>query len=204
MGFFMKAGPSFFLECISLGLLYPSFNFDIWYVVCVCGCVCVCVWVSWSGFGFHLQLFFLVVCVNVCFEIFLCIYIYIYIYIYVCVCLLSFVWCTIHVLLNIDLNFSVKLFSFLWSSLYSFVWYIGIILTLPQLNWYRCFDTLIFCIFFYFDITPVEWFPCIKGRRWPYIYFFGFVTFNSAVYIFFLLQLKTLFTLNFVSGFLKV
>ena len=27
--FFMKPGPSFFLECPSLSLLYPTFTFDI-------------------------------------------------------------------------------------------------------------------------------------------------------------------------------
>ena len=27
--FFMNAGPSFFLECVSLSLRYPSFAFDI-------------------------------------------------------------------------------------------------------------------------------------------------------------------------------
>ena len=27
--FFMKAGPSFFLVCVSLSLLFPSFTFDI-------------------------------------------------------------------------------------------------------------------------------------------------------------------------------
>ena len=33
---FMNTGPSFFLECVSFSLLYPTFTFDIWYVVCVC------------------------------------------------------------------------------------------------------------------------------------------------------------------------
>ena len=55
--FFMNAGPSFFLEFVSLSLHYLSFTFDIWYFVCVCVlewfqisliailsvCVCVCV-----------------------------------------------------------------------------------------------------------------------------------------------------------------
>ena len=55
----MNAGPSFFLECVSLSLLYSSFTFNIWYGVyvyvgvvldftysysfSVCMCVCVCV-----------------------------------------------------------------------------------------------------------------------------------------------------------------
>ena len=39
--FFFNAGPSLFLECDSLSLLYPSFTFDIWYVVCVCVSVSV-------------------------------------------------------------------------------------------------------------------------------------------------------------------
>ena len=44
----MDAGPSFFLECVSLSLLYPSFTLDILYVVCVYVCV------YWSSFEFHL------------------------------------------------------------------------------------------------------------------------------------------------------
>ena len=39
---FMKVAPFFFLECVSLSLLYPSFTFYIWYSVCVCVCVCIC------------------------------------------------------------------------------------------------------------------------------------------------------------------
>ena len=46
MVFFMNAGPSFFLDCVFLCLLYLSFTF--WYLGCVCVCVC------WCGFGFHL------------------------------------------------------------------------------------------------------------------------------------------------------
>ena len=112
--FFMKVALLFFLECVSLSPLYPSFAFDIWYIVCVCVC--------WGGFGFHLQLFFLCVlegfwishiviflrvCVNECFEIFLCIYMSVSI----CVCV-----CMVHVLFNFGLNLSVNLFSNVWSS----------------------------------------------------------------------------------------
>ena len=68
--FFMKAGPSFFSECVSLSLLYPSFTFDIWYVLCVC--VCVLEWFPIS----------LIVIFSLCLWMcrFFCIYIYIYIY----------------------------------------------------------------------------------------------------------------------------
>ena len=44
---------------------------------------------------------------------------------------------------------------------------------------------------------------CIKGLCWAYVDFFALVTFNYVDYIF-ELQLKSLFILNFVSGFLKV
>ena len=103
---FMEVTPPFFLKWVYLGLLYPSFAFDIWYIVCVCVCmcvcVCVCVCVCWSDYRFHLVIF----SVNVCLEIFfcvcgsviwnilviifysnfkcVCVYIYIYIYIYIC------------------------------------------------------------------------------------------------------------------------
>ena len=43
MGIFMKVGPLFIIECVSLSLLYGSCTFDIWYVVCVCVCVCACI-----------------------------------------------------------------------------------------------------------------------------------------------------------------
>ena len=77
---YMEVTLLFFLECVSLSLLYPSRAFDIWFVVCVCMCVCVvcvcvcvrahacvcvcvCVCVCWSGFGFHSL--FLCVCGNI-------------------------------------------------------------------------------------------------------------------------------------------
>ena len=45
MSFLWKSLFSFSLECVSFSLLYSSFAFDIWYVVCmyVCMCICVCV-----------------------------------------------------------------------------------------------------------------------------------------------------------------
>ena len=104
--FFTKVTPLFFLECVYLCLLYPSFAFDIWFVVsfcvcvyvCVCVCararvgvvsdfthsnfssVCVCVWV-WMC----VLRFFLCLVRNILVIIFtynFCVYIYIYIYIY--------------------------------------------------------------------------------------------------------------------------
>ena len=86
MGFFMNVVPFFFLECVSLSLLYPSFAFDISYVVCVCVCVCVLEWFQIS----------LIVIFSVCecvlrFILCVSVYIYIYIYIYICVCVCMFV-----------------------------------------------------------------------------------------------------------------
>ena len=42
----MEVTLVFFLECVYLSLLYPSFAFDIFFSLC------------WSGFRFHLRLFF--------------------------------------------------------------------------------------------------------------------------------------------------
>ena len=38
-----RSHPLFFLECVYLSLLYPSFIFDMFLSLCVCVCVCVCV-----------------------------------------------------------------------------------------------------------------------------------------------------------------
>ena len=83
----MNAGPSFFLECVSLSLLYPPHLLLIFDTLCVC--VCVCVNVSWNFFVY--------------------IYICIYVYFHLCVS-------TIHVLFNFGLNLFIKFFSFIWSS----------------------------------------------------------------------------------------
>ena len=54
MGFY--EGRCFFFECISLSLLYPSFTFDIWYIVCV--------WGEW--FRISLIVIFFSVCMWMC------------------------------------------------------------------------------------------------------------------------------------------
>ena len=41
----------FYSECIYFSLLYPSWIFDMFIVVCAY--VCVCVRARWSSFGFH-------------------------------------------------------------------------------------------------------------------------------------------------------
>ena len=69
----MEVTPLFFLECVYLILFYPSFAFDIWYVVCararVCVCVCVCGVIS----GLTYSNFFLYVCECVSLD-FLCVH----------------------------------------------------------------------------------------------------------------------------------
>ena len=82
-------------------IIYPSFTFDIWYVVCVHA-------LEW--FRISLIVFFLCVCVRKCVLRFLCEHIYIYIYIYV-----HFYLCVymIPILYNFRLNVSVKFFSFI-------------------------------------------------------------------------------------------
>ena len=73
----MVITPLFFLECVSFSLLYPSFVFEIWYVVCVCVCmsVCVCVCVC--------------VCVYVCVCLYVCVKVvsdFTYSYFFLCEC----------------------------------------------------------------------------------------------------------------------
>ena len=75
MFFFMNAGPFFFLEFVLLSLRYPSFTFDILYVVCAC----VLEW-----FGISLVIIFSV-CVNVCRVIFF-FFVYICIFVFICMC----------------------------------------------------------------------------------------------------------------------
>ena len=103
--FFMKVPPFFFLECISLHLLYPSLACDIWYILWVCMCMLKWFWISltiifflcvcWSGLGFHLKFFFfsMYVWMDVLRLVCVCVYIYIYIYTHtnIYVCLFPFV-----------------------------------------------------------------------------------------------------------------
>ena len=96
MGFY-ETLSSLFL-CVYLSLLYPSFTFDVWYVVCV----------SWNGFGFHLHLFSLCARVNVYPVV--CVYVYMYVCFFPFVCV-----CRIHVLFKFSLNLSINFFSFIWS-----------------------------------------------------------------------------------------
>ena len=132
----MKVGPFFFLESFSLSLLYPAFAFDIWYVGCVCVCVCVLEWFRIS----LLLIFSLCMCGWVFWDFFVYIYIYIYMFVSICVCIYD------SCLFIFSLNLPISSFSFIWSSVLSFVWYIGIILNLPRLHWYRCFDTFNFLL----------------------------------------------------------
>ena len=132
----------FFYECWSLLFLRVCFtqptlsHIDFWCLTfCVCLSECVCVRVVSDS----THIFSLCVCVNVCLKIFVCIYIYIYMYVY-----FHLLVCTIYGLFNFGLNLSIKFFSFIWNSVLSFVWYIGIILDLLRLHWYRCFETFNF------------------------------------------------------------
>ena len=79
-GFFYEGHSFIFLECVSLSLFYPSFAFDIGYVVCVCVCIGV---VSDFTYSYFFSMY-----VWMCVLRFFCIYIYIYIYTFasICVC----------------------------------------------------------------------------------------------------------------------
>ena len=88
----------------------------------------------------------------------------------VCVCVCVY---TIHVLFNFGLNLSIKFISFISSSELSLVLYIGIILNLSRLHWYRYFDTF---NFLYFSILILL--QCIDVPCCPWIYFFTFAAFN--------------------------
>ena len=104
MIFFMKVAFFFFLEYVSLSLLYLI---CFWYLI---RCVCVGVFLNLTN-----SYFISVYAVNVClWDTYIYIYIYIlYIYMYFC---FHFCVCMIHALFNFGLKLSINFFSFIWSS----------------------------------------------------------------------------------------
>ena len=118
MVFFMNAGPSFFLDCVSLKSTLPLIYF--WYLIrCVCVCVCVGVF---SDFTYS---YFFSVYVWMCVLSFF-VYIYIYIRLFpvvcVCVCVLECFRISLIVIFSLCMYECVSwVFFFLYIYIYIYV-----------------------------------------------------------------------------------
>ena len=142
----------FFLKCVYLSLLLIScvsvclsgFRFHL-QLFFLCACVNVCLEICFSvvcdggGWNILVIIFLLIICVCVYIYIYIYIYTYIHTHTYLCT-FVSISVCMIHVLFNLInfffffLNLSIIFFSLIWSSVYSLVWYMGIILNSPWLH----------------------------------------------------------------------